>query len=72
MSKWQPIETAPLNQSVLVYIENAEHYGPGIYRALLSDFGRGRQLSINALHMGRDCPHDYMPSHWMPLPEPPK
>jgi len=68
---WRPIATAPRNVSVLIFIPNAEHYGPGIYRGMLVDMGTGPHWSTNALHFGRDCgPHD-QPTHWMNLPEPP-
>ena len=70
--KWQPIETAPKNVTVLGYIPNAEHYGPGIYRMMLVDMRGGPHWSVNGLHMGRDCGPDDQPTHWMLLPEPPK
>jgi len=72
MSKWQPIETAPKNESVLIFIPNAEHYGPGIYRGMLVDMGTGPHWDANALHMGRSCGWGNQPTHWMPLPEPPQ
>lgn len=68
---WQPIETAPKNISVLGYIPNAEHYGPGVYRCIKVDLGTGVRWSVTGLHMGRDTGPDYEPTHWMPLPEPP-
>lgn len=76
---WQPIETAPVNQSVLVYIPNAEHYGEGIYRAIwiesnyewLSPEQYPRHWQTTGLHCGRDC-CSQLPTHWMPLPEPPR
>ncbi len=71
MSEWQPIETAPTNISVLVYIPNAEHYGEGIYRAILVDMGTGKRWHASTLHMGRDINPENRPTHWMPLPEPP-
>ena len=40
-TSWQSIETAPRNDSVLIFIPNAEHYGPGIYRGMLVDMGTG-------------------------------
>lgn len=68
---WQPIETAPKNESVLIYIPNAEHYGVGVYRGMLVDMGTGPHWSANAVAMGRDLGRDTMPTHWMPLPVPP-
>lgn len=75
MTEWQPIESAPTNQSVLVYIPNTEHYGEGIYRAILVDTRpelREPHWTSTALHSGRDILGDYQPTHWMPLPDPPK
>ena len=69
---WQPIETAPTNQAVLVFIPNAEHYGLGVYRAMLVDMGTGRRWMTTALHCGSDCRHGQNPTHWMPLPPPPQ
>jgi len=66
---WQPIETAPQDASVLIYIPNAEHYGEGIYRAILSsEFGGWTTFG---LHVGRAVGSIYQPTHWMPLPEAP-
>lgn len=69
---WQPIESAPVNESVLVYIPNAEHYGEGIYRAIWieSDYEpHPRHWQTTGLHHGRDLNWlNYQPTHWMPLP----
>lgn len=71
-TKWQPIETAPFNQSVLVFIPNAEHYGDGIYRALRPNFhDTPRGWQVTGLHFGRDCQQSEQPTHWMPLPSSP-
>lgn len=68
---WQPIETAPTNVSILVFIPDLDHYGPGIYRAILVDMGTGRRWHATTVAMGRDLgPHD-TPTHWRPLPTPP-
>lgn len=66
---WQPIETAPSNESVLIFIPRAEHYGPGVYRGLLVDMRTGPHWQVSGLHMGRDCPHDMQPTAWQPLPD---
>jgi|GEM_PF-2348987 len=68
---WQPIETAPTNASVLVFIPNAEHYGHGVYRAMLVDMGTGRRWMTTGYAIGRDCPVDGKPTHWQPLPAAP-
>lgn len=69
---WQPIETAPTNQAVLVFIPNAEHYGLGVYRAMRVDMGTGRRWMTTALRCGSDCRHGQNPTHWMSLPPPPQ
>lgn len=57
MSEWQPIETAPVNQTVIVY-------GNGRIRFMRKDdLGQWR----NMMHAPRQTP-----THWMPLPEPPR
>jgi hypothetical protein len=67
-TSWQPIETAPTNESVLVFVPNTEHYGPGIYRAIQVDMGTGRRWMTTGLHVGRDCGAEAQPTQWMPLP----
>lgn len=68
---WRTIDSAPDNISVLGYISNAEHYGPGVYRCIKINMGTGIHWSVSGLHMGRDTGPDYEPTHWMPLPAPP-
>lgn len=68
---WRPIESAPCNVSVLVFIPNAEHYGAGVYRGLQVDMGTGRRWMTSALSCGGDCGPHQQPTHWMPLPAPP-
>ena len=68
--EWQPIETAPEDRSVLVYIPNAEHYGEGIYRAILSsEFG---SWTTFGLHVGRAVGASWWPTYWTELPDPPE
>lgn len=69
--EWLPIETAPTNASVLIYIPNAEHYGYGVYRAMQVDMGTGRRWMTSGLHIGRDCGPDSQPTHWMHFPPEP-
>lgn len=72
MNEWQPIETAPWNRSVLVFIPNIDHYGHGVYRAFRPNFGTPRGWQTTCVAMGRDLsPLDLHPTHWMPLPNPP-
>lgn len=73
---WQPIETAPLNESVLIFIPSptAEHYGAAIYRGLCvkAADGEGLVWKVTGLHFGSDVGANYWPTHWMRLPEPPE
>jgi hypothetical protein len=71
VADWQPIETCPENVSVLIYIPNAEHYGPGIYRAIRVNMGTGKRWLTTAWSCGRDYTANPEPTHWMPLPKPP-
>ena len=73
MSKWQPIETAPRDGTrILVFdgkeintVDYSEPYYIGINKHIeieeswvqISDSGRATE---------------FFPTHWMPLPEPPK
>jgi len=67
LPKWQPIDSAPLDgESVLLY------YGPGYYAMEGRCFKRERGKNVyyqwvTAIDMG-----ELEPSHWMPLPNPPK
>lgn len=69
---WQPADTAPFNESVLVFVPNLEHYGPGIYKAIRVNMGTGIRWLSTAYATGRDFTGDTQPTHWMPLPEPPQ
>jgi hypothetical protein len=69
---WLPIETAPTNESVLIYVPSARHYGEGIYRAVLVDMGKGKRWHTSALLVGRDVTPEYTPTHWRPLPPAPE
>jgi hypothetical protein len=72
MSEWQPIESAPFNESVLIFIPSSEHYGPGIWRAIRVNMGTGIRWHATTIAMGRDLSGECLPTHWMPLPEPPQ
>lgn len=63
MTKWQPIETAPLEQWVLVY------GGDGIEVAVKTCFDEWLMTGYceeSMKHMAYENP-----THWMPLPEAP-
>lgn len=70
MTEWQPIETAPKGKMVLVYEDEYQEYYvaeniKGVWQyASTSIWPRGTfKQNIDFV-----C----MPTHWMPLPEPPK
>jgi hypothetical protein len=71
-SEWRPIETCPTNVSVLIWLPSCEHYGPGIYRAILCDMGTGKRWHTTAWASGRDLDPRERPEWWMPLPAPPR
>lgn len=62
MSEWQPIETAPKNKAVIIYAIGR------VGEACFVDYP-----DLKGWYFAADI--DAMsgfPSHWMPLPEPPK
>lgn len=70
---WQSIESCPYLTSVLVFIPNWDHYGPGIYRALRikNEWDSSERWHSTAWCSGRDIVASAQPTHWMQLPEPP-
>jgi hypothetical protein len=77
MNDWQPIETLPEGEHVLLYWTKGERGGGGIecatvFRGLIGyDWSYWTHGGPNS---GSDWEtRDYeIPTHWMPLPEPPK
>ncbi len=61
--KWQPIETAPKNTPVLIWI-----LGEIRHAYLKSGGGWNHWLTVSGKY---GMPKDYPPTHWMPLPAPP-
>jgi hypothetical protein len=70
VNEWQPIETAPTNTCVLVYMQRTA--GLGIYRAVRME---GKGIPVGWHPVGYvlldDFPVGADISHWMPLPDPP-
>ena len=61
-SEWQPIETAPKGETILLW--NGEFVASGAYEP--------SPVDGFLMHRARD--HDWGcddPTHWMPLPKPP-
>lgn len=66
---WQPIETAPKDKPILIYIPEDEWYiKHHIYAAMWGD--------MDNAWMSTSCADRYygtrLATHWMPLPEPPQ
>jgi hypothetical protein len=62
--KWQPIDSAPKNKEILIYGFN----GP-IKDITIAEYNDNPRV------MGWDCVKTgdvYHPTHWIPLPKPPK
>jgi hypothetical protein len=65
VSEWQPIETAPRETPVLIWIGD---------RALISQqlYEQANWEDTYQSFWFWDTDRDELPTHWMPLPEPPK
>ncbi|KQP53075.1 hypothetical protein [Methylobacterium sp. Leaf106] len=69
---WEPIETAPRNKAIQVYVPHLDYYGnEGVYAGMLVDMGTGLRWMTFAWAMGRDMNEEVLPTHWRPLPAPP-
>ncbi len=68
MSDWQPIETAPLDATEVLIVAVFDNGINPLY-AVASNDGHGwRDMG----DMGWGGTDGIEPTHWMPLPEPPK
>ena len=72
MSEWKPIETAPVGKAVLIWdgkhhsIAEQSDWRPGDWLGLIE----GDSPWCGDSSTGGLC--HVFPTHWMPLPEPPK
>ncbi len=66
--RWRPIETAPKDESILVYITGATSGMDFEIAHCASDDPDGDWYSSTNL----GGPFDMPPTHWMPLHEPPQ
>jgi hypothetical protein len=64
VSEWKPIETAPRDQDFLVYLRNG-YIARGRYV-------NGRHFAADSFGPSGARASDPTPTHWMPLPEPPR
>lgn len=69
MTEWHPIETAPYDEEILVYSE----------KGMTGRFGWSKMYVCTTLEgeffteaSGELCSEMENPTHWMPLPDPPK
>lgn len=68
--EWQPIETAPKDQTyVLLWLSGEGHHGPRRYNITVGVYTPSGWYYI-ADGSGGKTSND--PSHWMPLPDPPE
>lgn len=79
MSEWQPIETAPLNEDILLWQPSWENHGvtlrdAGMMVGSLERFDvQDRQFLVRPSMVGgydMECEVTH-PTHWLPLPPPP-
>ena len=70
MSEWQPIETAPMNQWIIVVVSGVFEPTGKPYRPAIAMLCGGNQVKNcdSRYHLLEDWPI----SHWMEIPEPPK
>lgn len=65
--EWQPIETAPKDEPVLIYIEGA---GEGLEYEIAHCSSDDPDDWYSSVHLGQ--PIDMPPTHWMALPKAPE
>ena len=82
-SKWQPIEIAPKDRTSILVMNNDQPGCPGgvadkcwsgntAVAAWWSGENGGRGAWICYMDAIQDPQCHFLPTHWMPLPEPPK
>jgi hypothetical protein len=76
MSYWQPIETAPKDQIIILYRPNAPwpaiKVAPGKYNN--DEYAKKPKPFWEiwlCIWNGKTVSRNYEPTHWQPLPEPP-
>ena len=68
MSEWQPLETAPKNAVTVLVLDMSSK--PNVVTAYFEDDGAWKGwVYADQLLADGDFPR---PTHWMPLPEPPR
>lgn len=77
MSEWQPIETVPEGEHVLLWFPKGERGNGGIECATIF---KGDTIHPSGMsfwthggpNSGSDWDPEEAPTHWQPLPDPPK
>jgi hypothetical protein len=83
MTEWQPIKTSPMSQPVLISWINSTGYRcvgeawcvidtPSVSGDLADKMGLNRPKMYWSFDPDGEELLTYSPTHWMPLPEPPK
>jgi hypothetical protein len=70
-SNWQPIETAPKNTYILVFMEGSVYEARRIWEEGYEWYAHWKFPFADAHGCGCCSGGDDHPTHWMPLPEPP-
>lgn len=66
MSEWQPIKTAPKREAVIIYADGIVGEGDWKY------YGEDEDQGWWWANLDDEYGQRIYPTHWMPLPEPPK
>jgi hypothetical protein len=69
---WQPIETAPLETPILLFVPEFEYFEPSDQRVMATRHSHGGVSYWSIINDGnRGGLTVTPPTHWMPLPDPP-
>jgi hypothetical protein len=66
MSEWQPIETAPKDKVIDIWLKNGHRWSDCYYDTICHEWRTSRPAGYLI------SVHERGVTHWMPLPEPPK
>ena len=69
MAEWQPIETVPDMQTVILFAYSSDITSSVMTWKIATGYAFGDEFVWDGRSVG---PHELKPTHWMPLPEPPK
>lgn len=69
--EWQPIETAPENTFILIY-ENGRYHVAQYELTDVDGYFDVQEPLWGFVDGWLDVDSSFNPTHWMPLPEPPK